>query len=275
MGLFLVGGAASGDIVLNVDFSHLQGRIGNPDGADDGDRIQDLSGNNHHGFWGGGGSANDTPIIATPTGTGLNSSATDGHVILRDSLSVSESWFTGTTPTPYFTLDAGTSYTFEAVLNWQGNVNTLDGIMGQTGATEWWIRENGGQLEYVFDDGPDRVQRLGSIDISGLISNSDWHHLAIVLDRNANEIRSYIDGAVVDTFSTGVAALDGIGSGTGDIRLGAYNTTASARFDGLQDQFRISNTALTPAEFLGAVPEPSALALIVLGSAMLMFRRRF
>jgi hypothetical protein len=51
------------DILLDIDFEHLSPLIDDPDGLDDGDRIQDLSGNGYHGFWGATGS--NMPVIAT------------------------------------------------------------------------------------------------------------------------------------------------------------------------------------------------------------------
>jgi len=245
--------------VLDVDFNMWEAKIGHPDGADDGDRVQDASGNNYHGFWGGGGAANNSSIIAAPGGTGVDSSDTDGYVILRDGLTIDESWWTGTTPTPYFTLDvANNSYTFETMLNWEGSgTNGIDGLMGQIGTNEWWIRENAGHLEYVFDDGPDRVGQFGTapIDITGLTTDSHWHHIAVVLDTDLNQVRTYVDYIAVHiNTSVAIADLDTVGSGTADIRLGAYNNTASARFDGQQALYRISDEALTPAGFVRYAP---------------------
>ena len=128
--------------------------------------------------------------------------------------------------------------------------------MGQTGSTEWWIRESSGNLHYVFDDGSDRVQITDTqINISAATNDSDWHHVAIVLDRTNDEIRSYLDSVLVHTnTSATIANLDTIGSGTSDIRLGAYNTSASNRFDGQQTRYRISDTALAPSEFIVELP---------------------
>lgn len=266
---------ASATPILDVDFSMWSGRVGDVDGASDGDRVQDLSGNNYHGFWGGGVGANNTPIIVTPTGTGVDSTSTDGYVILRDGLSITEPWHTGTTPSPYLSLQGGNSYTFEGVLNWQGNNNARDGIMGFTGAVEWWIREDAGNIEYVFDDGPDRVENTATIDVSALINNSNWHHLGIVLDATANEIRTYLDYNLIFTDTdAAIANLDTIGDGLADLRLGGYNTTAANRFNGLQDHFRISDTALIPGQFLSIIPEPSALGLLIFGLVFLVGLRR-
>jgi hypothetical protein len=262
--------AASGGVaqaapggVLDVDFEVYEpGSVFN-----DGSRIQDVSGNRYHGFWGGGAAANGTPIqLAFPNSTTVvNNEDNQGFIILRDDLpdggtgSPNPWWGEGNTPTPYFTLDAGTSYTFEAVLNWNGDDQAIDGIMGQTGGTEWWIRENNGFLEYVFDDGPNRHLSTGTIDIGSQINNSDWHHLAITLARDSVDptqvtLTSYLN--YTEIFQEQVPVpLGAIGDGTADIRLGAYNTSATARFDGLMDHFRISDEVLAVDDFL-PVPQP-------------------
>jgi autotransporter-associated beta strand protein len=251
--------------ILEVDFEHWNARISDPDGADDGDRVQDKSGTNQHGFWGGGTGANDTPIIATPLGTGVDSRTKDALVILRDALTVNQAdWnppFAGTTPSPYFKLDADKSYTFEMVLNWMGNSNGNDGLMGQiesqtAGDTEWWIRENSGTLQFLMDDSEGTTNVVVSKDISGLINNENWHHVAIVLDRVADEVRIYFDYELIHTDTNPNIALQGnIGDGAADIRFGAYNTTATNYFDGLQDHYRVSDAALAPAAFI-QIPGP-------------------
>ena len=242
------------EIVLDVSFDHL---VWDNDGlTSDGQLALDTSGNHYHGFLGGGSGG---IIITGPTGTSaLDTTENDVYIILRDDRTYTNHGEASipdpfTTPTPYFALEAGTSYTLEAILNWQGNTgpDTNHGIMGQTGAIEWWVRENKGKLEYVFDDGPNRVTSYGTIDISNQITNNDWHHLAIVLDRGANTIRTYFDYALVDTNTDAtIASLETVGDPAADIRLGGYNTTSSVRFDGLHDHYRITSEALAPDRFL-------------------------
>lgn len=249
--------------VLDVDFEYLT--PGTP--INDQARIQDLSGNRYHGVWSGGAAANNTPVLRAFPGSSVvvDNENNQGYVVLQDDLadggpgSPNPWWGMGNTPTPYFTLGASTSYTFEAVLNWNGDDRANDGIMGQTGTTEWWIRENNGFLEYVFDDGPNRLQNTGTINIGSLIDNDDWHHLGITFARDAGTPTSVVITSFIDyqqVFQETVAVpLGAIGSGTADIRLGAYNTTAANRFDGQMDQFRISDEVLAVNQFL-PIPIP-------------------
>lgn len=239
--------------LVEVDFSHLShGAV-----IGDGDRIEDVSGNGHHGFWGD--AAGTYPVVATASGVALDTTAsTRGHIFLRDGLdAIPDSWDGPTTTvTPYFIIDGGTSYTFEAVVNWNGTSSSTNGLMGQTGSAECWIRENGGFLQYTFTDGTDGVSLFDtSIDLTAAKGDSAWHSIALVYDAGAGEIRSYLDGALLHTLSdSAIGTLGACTSGTADFRLGAYNTSDPAAFNGLQTHYRISEAVLTPAEMLQPPP---------------------
>ena len=254
--------------VLEVDFESLT--VGST--ISDATRIQDVSGNRYHGFWGGGSGANNTPVEAVyfEGPVYVNNEENTGYVILRDGLADSSTpndwWGTEATPSPYFTLGAETSYTFEAVLNWNGDDQAIDGIMGQTGTTEWWIREQNGYLEYVFDDGPNRVQNTGTIVLGEAINDVDWHHIGITFARNASDptqvsITSYLDYQPIYTEAVAVS-MGEIGDGTADIRLGSYNTSSSSRFDGWMEHFRISDEVLDVEDFLETPVVPEAMLTV-------------
>jgi hypothetical protein len=262
--------------VLDVTFSHLTvgGTIG------DGDRIEDVSGNGYHGFWGD--ASGSYSVVATPNGVGIDTTTSArGHVFHRDGLTGIPSGWDGptTTVSPYFTLDAGStgSFTFEAVVNWNNTTSTRNGLMGQTGAgSQAWLREDGGYIQYAFgvEAGANANLFSNTIDISTAKSDEEWHGIAVVYDGPAGEIRTYLDGSLLHTNTdSDIGSLGTLLVGTTDFRTGAYNTTDGNQFQGLQDRYRISNTALTPTEFL-PIPEPSALALVSLGALGFMRRRR-
>ena len=265
-------GMSQAATLLHVDFSNLTEGVN----VTDGDRIQDTSGNGYHGFFGhtnGTGSA----VVATPTGVGIDNAvvANDGYVFLRDGLTGIPAAWDGptTTVTPYFTVDGGAtgSWTFEAVVNWNNTPDTLNGIMGQTGANQVWMRENGGNFEYAIGSG-DAVNSVGIIDISGAVGDSKFHNIALVYDGAAGEVRSYLDGTLLHTNTdSDIGNLPTLLNGTSDFRLGNYN--GSQDFQGIMDQFRVSDTALTSSEFL-AVPEPSSTLLVVLGGLAFAIQRR-
>lgn len=250
--------------VLDVSFEHLT-----PGGTiSDTSRIQDYSGNRYHGFWAGGTAANNTPVDQYFGKVIVNNENNDGYVILRPNLadggtgSPNAWWGVGNTPQPYFTLGATTSYTFEAILNWNGNNQAIDGIMGFTNTvSEWWIRENNGFLEYVFDDGPNRYVNTGTININSLIDNSDWHHFGMTFARDSITpsnvvITSYIDYQEVHQVAVPVELGAIVPGATQDLRLGSYNGTAGQRFDGLQAHYRISDEVLGVGQFLALPPTP-------------------
>ncbi|MGB0775493.1 MAG: LamG domain-containing protein [Akkermansiaceae bacterium] len=277
LALAATAGMSHAATVLEVNFSNLTQGVN----VTDGDRIQDTSGNGYHGFFGqtaGAGSA----VVATPTGTGINNAAGtgDGYVFIRDGLNGIPGAWDGptTTVSPYFELDGSAtgSFTLEAVLNWNNTSQTRNGIMGQTGGDQIWIREDGGNLQYAIGAG-DAVSAFGStIDISSAKGDGNYHSIALVYDGPNGEVRTYVDGALVHTNTDAdigtlpATMLDPLS----DFRLGSYNGAENQEFTGIMDQFRVSDTALTPAEFLTTVPEPSSTALLGLGGLALILRRR-
>ena len=250
----------SAGVVVEVDFEFLSAKIDDPDGIDDGDRVQDVSGNGYHGFWGQTGS--NVPIVAAPGGTGIDNTSTTGKVFLRDALiTIPEDWDGPTTSvSPYFTLEGDSSYTFEAIVK-LGSIGAAgagtDGLMGFTGGNEVWWRLQNGSMGFTFDDGPNRISVSGH-DFSAAY-DGEFHHIALVYDASVpgeRTITSYLDGVVVDTTvdSSDVPAGT-MYDGTNDFYLGAYNATSSNHFNGIQDHYRISDAVLDPVEFL-PIPEP-------------------
>lgn len=98
-----------------------------------------------------------------------------------------------------------------------------------------------------------------------------WQHVALV--KTPGQYSIYINGLLE---STGGVGSNGDGpywfpgtDTTGDRTIGGDSGT----FRGWLDEFRISDTALTPDQFLCAIPEPSTLGLMLLGAAGLAWRK--
>lgn len=97
-----------------------------------------------------------------------------------------------------------------------------------------------------------------------------WQHVAMV--KQPGEYSIYLDGALIinDTLPD---STDGPyifpGSITGDRTIGG----SSGTWHGYIDEIRISDTALTPGEFLN-IPEPSTLTLLGAGSLLWLGRRK-
>ncbi|NCD26456.1 MAG: PEP-CTERM sorting domain-containing protein [Deltaproteobacteria bacterium] len=99
-----------------------------------------------------------------------------------------------------------------------------------------------------------------------------WQHVALV--KIPGQYSIYINGLLE---ATGGVGSNGDGpywfpgtDNSGDRVIGGDSGT----FRGWLDEFRISDTALTPDQFLCAIPEPSTLGLMLLGAAGLAWRRR-
>ena len=111
------------------------------------------------------------------------------------------------------------------------------------------------------------------------LSLNTWHHFAGTLDDATGQLAFYLDGALVSSTITAIrpfAQLDpnyAPGLGIGNVQSDNYNEY----LNGLIDEVRISDQALTPDQFLNAVPEPSTLTLIVIAATSLIgfgWRRR-
>lgn len=107
-------------------------------------------------------------------------------------------------------------------------------------------------------------------DSASMVAVDEWQHFALVVESTDYSI--YIDGQVQDaapipTGGEGPYWFPGTGT-TGDRTMGDG-------FSGWLDEFRISDEALSPNQFLNAaIPEPATTALLAVGGLLLVFRRR-
>lgn len=95
-------------------------------------------------------------------------------------------------------------------------------------------------------------QRFGQ-HIPGTIATSTWHHAALVIDRNAQTVRGYLDGSNAGWLTGGGGALvdtlvPGLSIANGESILLARRATTGAPFTGLIDDFAIFNRALTSGQ---------------------------
>jgi hypothetical protein len=182
--------------------------------------------------------------------------------------------------------------------------NNVDNYLNpERGAVEVWFQQNATPVDYengiyrLFDGGFGRGSGIGlesvasgltfsvyfggayttvQQDISAL--NGNWLHVAGVWDRagiggSGDTVRLYLNGAVVAASANG-----GWGSTVGteaDI-AGANDGNIAGQF--YVDNLKVYDFALTDYshrfEENYVVPEPTTMALLVLGSAMLMIARR-
>ena len=111
--------------------------------------------------------------------------------------------------------------------------------------------QSGNNVEFfIYDSTWNSINYTTGLD--GL--NGEWHHMAGTFD--GDEMVLYIDGAVADT----LALSSTIGTATHNVTLGNNSQEAGRFFDGMLDDARIYNRALTQEEIQivmlgGVVPE--------------------
>jgi len=171
--------------------------------------------------------------------------------------------------------DIGTgSLTVEAWIKSDGGVGYP---MVAVGKTSYGTKHNGWSM-IVFDDGrlEWEVRGPGSESIvikepAGLL-DGQWHHIAGVMDRDEQEIRAYVDGALLGTpepWTLGDVDLDGSQA----TFIGRRDGSWPNYFKGSIDEVRITAAALAPSAFL--VPEPSTFILLSIGAlGLIVFGRR-
>jgi len=113
-------------------------------------------------------------------------------------------------------------------------------------------------------------QSASTYDSASLVQIDEWQHFALVVDSTTYAL--YINGQAQ---ATGSLPTGGEGPYwfSGDPTTG--NRTLGDGFRGWIDEFRISNEALLPSQFLNAsIPEPGTLGLLFLGAVGLIWRKR-
>jgi len=108
---------------------------------------------------------------------------------------------------------------------------------------------------------------------------NQWVFAAGVLDNSTGKMSLYVNGALANSLTTTSRPLGPLDSSVpGGLAIGSYPVTTfgdAASFDGLIDEVRISNTALTPSQFLDAtaVPEPASIGLMAIATGCLLSRK--
>jgi len=98
------------------------------------------------------------------------------------------------------------------------------------------------KLLMLFGDGTN----AGDVYSTGTITDTDWHHVAVVRDDSAETVQFFIDGAAeaVKNYATSLGTLITLGSD--DLTIGSL--AGSIYFDGKIDDVRIYNYARTAAQ---------------------------
>ena len=148
------------------------------------------------------------------------------------------------------------SFTIEALINIPSTVANTGKICAayQVGHDEFWIRSEFdgsliGEAKAVVDDGT-----VSIVTGSTVLVDSQWHHVALVRDVGAAEVRLYVDYSLEDTATSAGTSTLNIADYVG-LACDSYNPT-NGELEGKIDFIRISNTALDPCDFLLQPPAP-------------------
>jgi len=229
--------------------------------------VLDQSGNANHG------SPTGNPIYSgdVAPGTGSASLALDGN---GDYVSIAHS----------ATLNLTSAFTVEfrmkaGVAGNSGLRLLVDKSHGFVDSTGWAFQMIDGRMNLNTGAGGGGASNFpGGADTTDL-RDDQWHHIAGTYDvtDTGQELKLYIDGMLEGAFSVGTYV-----GNTRDVVIGAAcvfpgcNFSNKRFYNGLIDDLRISNTALTADQFLNAstqVPAPAGIVLFALAAAGLGLKR--
>lgn len=117
----------------------------------------------------------------------------------------------------------------------------------------------GGQaFAYIRDDNGQAITSYPTVSCAA----DQWHHVALVIDRNANEAILYRDGTPYSAFAlgNGFTTLDAIGDSYGNLVMGR-SSNGDQYFKGSVDEVRIYRRALTQTD-IAALQDPEPIDLI-------------
>jgi hypothetical protein len=225
--------------------------------------VLDQSGNANHG------SPTGNPTYSGDAGSGAASLALDGN---GDYVSISHS--------ASLNLISAFTVEFRMKAGSAGNSGLrllVDKSHGFIDFTGWTFQTNNGIVNLNLGAG---ASFPGGVSTTNVHDNQ-WHHIAGTYDvtDTGQELKLYIDGVLEGAFNTGA-----YNANTRDVVIGAAcvfpgcNFPGQQRFyNGLFDDLRISDTALTADQFLNAeteIPEPALMAIFALAVAGLGLKQR-
>jgi sialidase-1 len=171
------------------------------------------------------------------------------------------------TSTESFTLEA----VFRSTDHGSGGANESGPLISKdvgSNAASFWLRIEDGVARFLVSD----PANSAIVSSPMPVNDGEWHHIAAMRDVATDELRMYIDYALVATVTD---TTTGNFSNTNDLMIGAFNNpgTGVKQFIGDIDYVAIRSGAIGTANFPPVVPEPGVAAL-VLGAMCLRRRSR-
>ena len=127
----------------------------------------------------------------------------------------------------------------------------------------WGLKTNGttGYLEWVYDDGPNRVSFTAPINML----DSQWHHVAFVRDVDAGMAYIYVDYEELASKADGT--LNSITTATQYWYVGSFYNSSTREYKGSVDFLQMTDQALTPGQFtqklIRAAADPNTLNVAI------------
>lgn len=209
-----------------------------------GSTISDSSGSGHNGTWADGDNTNvSDETIAGKVGTALDFQGSNHLVDLGD---VSDYDFSGASDA--FTLAAWVKA--DSIGGGQNRaVISKYNTVGNNRSWYWEANTSGRMTLVMSEDGTFSTSTAVGFLTSDPLTTGQWYHIAVTVDAATDTFVQYVDGVAVSTyFGTTKTTIDDIHSGSARVSIGQRVDEGFDPWDGIIDDVRIYNRALSAAE---------------------------
>ncbi|WP_323752734.1 VCBS domain-containing protein, partial [Marinobacter sp.] len=134
--------------------------------------------------------------------------------------------------------------TMEAWINHSGSGTGSQIIVGKEGEYEIGITADTGEIKWAIAD---TTPTWGWHNTGYFVEPGEWAHIAVTYDGIAGEVKTYVNGLLVDTFSRS-GAIGDVYPAFDELRIGGRENSTDQRFSGLIDEVRIWDTTRTETE---------------------------
>ncbi len=134
--------------------------------------------------------------------------------------------------------------TMEAWINHSGSGTGTQIILNKEGEYELAITADTGEIKYaIAGTGP----TWNWHNTGHFVTPGEWTHVAVTYDAVADEVKTYINGTLVDTFTQSDPIGD-VYPGWNELQIGGRENDTTQRFQGMIDEVRLWNTTRTQGE---------------------------